>query len=316
MFPIRMSVAIIGAGSMGFGLAVHFALQDRDPILVDHRESNIDWATDQIADAVTFLNEQGMTNRSVEDVLDQVTFTTDRAAGVDSVSVVIESITEDLEAKQDLFVSLVDEVPETTVLASNTSGVPISDIAKAVPDHAERVVGCHWWFPPYLLTPVEVIRGKETDDEYYNRLVDFVESVNRDPIRVQKDVPGFVWNRVQYAVIRECIHLVESGVASVEDVNRAIRDGYATRTAVIGPLETVDITGLDLVHTIAEDLYPHLNADTEPNDALVERVEDGRTGIEAGEGFLTYDHSPRAITRRRDRNIAAIRRALKDADRG
>ena len=300
---------------MGHGLAIHFALHDRDPTLIDHRESNLERATDKITEAITFLRDEGMTEESIDDVFERIDFTIDREGGVDGKSVVIESITEDLKAKQDLFESLVREASETAVLASNTSSLPISDIAKAVPDHAERIVGCHWWFPPYLLTPVEVIRGEQTDDEYYERLVDFVKSVNRDPIRVQKDVPGFVWNRVQYAVIRECLHLIEAEVASVEDVNRAIRDGYATRTVAIGPLETVDIAGLDLVTTIAEDLYPQLNADTEPNETLQDRLTDGHTGIDAGEGLLSYEDPPETITSRRDRKVIAIRRALKETER-
>lgn len=307
-------VAVVGAGAMGHGLAVQFAVTGQDVTLVDHRQSNLDDAREQIREAVGFLRERELTGRTPEDVVDDVTFTLDTAAGVGDADVVIESISENLEAKQDLFADLAAAAPADAVLASNTSSIPISDIAEAVPDHAHRVAGCHWWFPPYLLTPVEVVRGDDTSRATVDRLCAFVEAVDRDPVRVERDVPGFVWNRVQFAVVRECLHIVEEGVASVEDVNRAIRDGYATRTASIGPFETMDIAGLDLFETIAADLYPELAVDDEPQGALSERVADGRTGVGAGEGFFSYDEPPADVTRARDEKVAAIRRALTEGD--
>lgn len=306
-------VSIVGAGAMGHGLAVQCAVTDQHVTLVDHRQRNLDRARDQIEEAVAFLSEHNLTDRDPSEISKRIDFTLRINDGVGSADVVVETITEDLAAKQDLFGDVARAAPPDAVLASNTSSISITEIADGVPGHADRIAGCHWWYPPYLLAPVEIVRGEKTDQGTIDRLHAFVEAAERDPVLVERDVPGFVWNRVQFAVVRECLHIVEEGVASVEDVNRAIRDGYATRTAAIGPFETMDIAGLDLFATIAADLYPELANDDEPQEALRERVRDGRTGIDMGTGFFEYNIAPEAVTRRRDEMVAAIRRATEDA---
>lgn len=310
-----MDVSVIGAGSMGHGLAVQCTLTGQDVTLVDHRRRNLDSARDRIRGAVSFLAEEGATERSPDAVLDRIEFTLDTRDGVASADVVIETVSEDLDAKRDLLATVAPATPPDAVLASNTSSIPVTDIAEGAPEHADRVAGCHWWYPPYLLRPVEVVRGERTSDATMDRLRAFVEAVDRDPIAVERDAPGFVWNRVQFAVVRECLHIVEEGIASVEDVNRAIRDGYATRTAAIGPFETMDVAGLDLFEAIAEGLYPALSTDDEPGELLRERVREGRTGIDAGAGFFEYDEPPESVTRRRDETVAAIRRAIEERGR-
>ena len=305
-------VSVVGAGAMGHGLAVQCAVSDRDVTLIDHRQQNLDHARDRIREAVAFLNGRGLTDREPSAVLGRIEFTLGTAEGVESADIVLETITEDLTAKRELFAEVARSAPTDAVLASNTSSIPITEIAEGAPGYGDRIAGCHWWYPPYLLTPVEVVRGEETDDETVDRLCSFVEAVDRDPILVERDVPGFVWNRVQFAVVRECLHIVEEGIASVDDVNRAIRDGYAIRTAAIGPFETMDVAGLDLFETIAEDLFSELATDDGPQKQLGDRVREGRTGIDAGAGFFEYDVAPEEVTRRRDETVAAIRRALEE----
>jgi 3-hydroxyacyl-CoA dehydrogenase len=307
-------LAVVGAGAMGHGLALHCSLEGADVTLVDHRQANLDTARDRIREAVDFLAREGLTDATVEETLDDIAFTLDLDVGVVDANLVVETISEDLDAKRELFRTLSAAAPDDALLTSNTSSLSIDAIAEAVPDVADRIAGCHWWYPPYLLRPVEVVRGTETTDETVDRLCAFVEAVDRDPVLVERDVPGFVWNRVQFAVVRECLHIVEAGVASVEDVNRAVRDGYATRTAAIGPFETMDIAGLDLFETISEELFPHLADDDTPGEPLRERVESGRTGIDVGAGFFEHDEAPERVTRRRDERVAAIRRALGEGD--
>jgi 3-hydroxyacyl-CoA dehydrogenase len=302
-------VAIIGAGDMGHGFSAHFALYDHRVTLIDHKQSNLDWAESNIREVVAFLNDKGMTDRSPAAVVQDISFTLDAQAGVGDADVVIETVPEELETKQTVFEAVAPRVSDDTVLSSNTSGIPITDIAAAVPERAGQFVGCHWWFPPYLLTPVEVIHGEQTKDWAFEKLKSFVESVDRDPIEVNRDVPGFVWNRIQHALIRECVYLVEENVASVEDINRAIRDGYATRTAAIGPFETMDIAGLDLVQTVSDELFPHLCDVDESSPLFDDLIEEGRGGIEDGAGFLEYDGPPEAVRSDRDEKVAAIRQA-------
>jgi len=305
-------IAVIGAGAMGHGIAVQCAVTGQDVTLIDHRQRNLDQAKDSIRQAVAFLNEHEVITLEPEAVLSRISITLETSVGVDSADVVLETITEDLESKQGLFAEVAQAAPGDAVLASNTSSIPITKIAEGISDHAARTAGCHWWYPPYLLEPVEVIRGEETVDRTIDRLRSFVRAVDRDPILVERDVPGFVWNRIQFAVIRECLHLVDQGVASVEDVNSAVRDGYATRTAAIGPFETMDIAGLELFETIAEDLYPELATDDVPQAELNTHIREGRTGIDVGAGFFEYDISADEVTHLRDERLAAIRQALED----
>ena len=303
-------VAVVGAGDMGHGFAVHFTRMGKDVTLIDHRQSNIDEARSNIRDVAAFLREEDIADLDPDAVVDDIAFTLDQDAGVADADLVLETVSEDLSVKREVFEELAAAAPGDAVLASNTSGIPITDIAAAVPAAAERVAGLHWWFPPYLLPTVEVVRGEETGDATVERLTAFLESVDRVPVRVNRDVPGFVWNRLQYAVYREALHLVEEEVAPVEDINRAIRDGWAIRTAAIGPFETMDIAGLDLVRTVGEDIYPALCDDDEPSRLFDELLDAGRGGIRDGAGFLEYDDSPSEITRARDEKVAAIRRAL------
>jgi 3-hydroxyacyl-CoA dehydrogenase len=305
----RHTVAVIGAGDMGHGFATLFAVKGQSVTLVDHRQSNLDDAAERIREVVSFLAEEGEADRDPDAVVDDTEFTTDLAAGVADADLVLESVPEDLSVKRDTYREVAEHAPDTAVLASNTSGIPITDIAAAVPDHAGRVVGCHWWYPPYLLPSVEVVRGEETTDETVGRVRDFLDAVDRKPVMVERDVPGFVWNRIQMAIFRESLHLVEEGVTSFEDIDRAIRDGYALRTAAIGPFETMDIAGLDLVRTVLGNLSPHLCDDDEASPLFEEYLEKGRGGIHDGAGFYDYDRSPGEITHDRDETVMALRRA-------
>ena len=306
-------VAVVGAGQMGTGFAVHFTLQGLSPTVVDHRQSNLDDARERIRETVTFLNERDVTETGPETVLDELTFTLDTETGVADADLVLETVAEDLAVKRDVFEAVADGAPGHAVLATNTSGIPITEIAAESP-FADRVVGCHWLFPPYLLPTVEVIRGEETADETVERTVAFVEAVDRTPIVVERDVPGFVWNRVQFAVLRECMHLLDEGVASVEDINAAIRDGYARRTAAIGPFETVDLAGLDLFQRVGSDLYPDLSNAERPSERFDEYIEDGRNGVGTGAGFFQYDDPPAAVEQRRDDLLVELAAVLERDD--
>ena len=304
------AVAVVGAGTMGHGLALQFARHGAGVTLVDHRESNLDDARAGVDDALDFLDAAGLLEVDSDAVRERIDYTLDAAAAVADVELVIETVSEDISVKEQVFGELAAAAPDDAVLATNTSSIPITDVAAAVPDAADRVVGCHWWNPPYLLPTVEVVRGEATSDETVDRTAAFVEAVDREPIRVERDVPGFVWNRIQFAVLRECTHLVAEGVASLPDVERAVRDGYALRTAVIGPFETADLAGLDLFRSIAANLYPHLSDADEPGPLFDERLAAGRSGVADGAGFHEYDESEADVIRRRNERVAAIRRAL------
>jgi 3-hydroxyacyl-CoA dehydrogenase len=306
--PASGDIAIVGAGTMGTGLAVQFARHGAGVALVDHRQSNLDDAREAVADATRFLDDRGLLDPSPDDVRERVDYTLDLAGACDGVEMVLETVSEDLETKAGVFETAAGATDDA-VLATNTSSLAVTEVASRVPDDADRVVGCHWWNPPYLLPTVEVVAGEETSDETVERTAGLVEAVEREPIRVRKDVPGFVWNRVQFAVLRECAHIVETGVASVADVDRAVRDGYALRTAAVGPFETADLSSLSLFRTVAAGIYPSLSDSSEPGPAFDERIDDGREGVAAGAGFHEYAEGEREALRRRDERVAALRAA-------
>ncbi len=306
-----LTTSIIGAGDMGHGFAIQFADHNHAVTLIDHKQSNIDDAETRITTTLDFLDAENLLESSPESIQERITYTTTLIDPVASSDLILETVTEDLDTKRSLFKLLDDNAHPEAILATNTSGIPITDIATGL-SVADRIVGCHWWYPPYLLRPVEIVRGTETTQETIDTLSTIIRDIDRDPIFVEKDIPGFVWNRVQSAVLRECLHLVANGVASAEDVNKAIRDGYATRTAAIGPLETIDIAGLDLFKTVLDDISPELCNDTQANPVLTGYIGQGRTGIGEGEGFFTYSESPEEITRNRDELITAIQRARDD----
>lgn len=303
-------VSIIGAGTMGHGLALHFAAHDLDVTLVGRRAENLEHARAQIHATVETLNELSVISETPEEILEAIEYTVDIREGVSSADLVLESISEDLDAKREVFVAAGESAPEDAPLASNTSGLQIGEIASGVPDHADRIIGCHWWNPPYLMPLVEIVRGEETVAETVDRIEKFVESVDRDPILVNRDVPGIVWNRIQFAVLRECMHLLEENVASLPDINKAVRDGYALRTATVGPFETVDLSGVDLFQAIAAELYPELCDADAPSRIFDERLAQGRNGVESGAGFFEYEETPSERIRRRDERLAALRGAL------
>lgn len=307
-------VSIIGAGNMGTGLAVQFARHGAEATVIDHRESNLETARETVSDALAFLQREDMLSEDPDAIRESIDYTLDTAAAVAETELVIETVSEDREIKRDVFETVAAAAPDDAVLASNTSGIPITELGEFVPN-PERVVGCHWWNPPYLLPLVEVTRGEKTSDAIVDRTVGYVEGVGRDPIVVERDVPGFVWNRIQFAVMRECTHLVEEGVASLEDVERAVRDGYALRTAAVGPFETADLSGVDLFRDVANDLFPHLSNATEAGPVFEDRLAEGRTGVESGAGFHEYEESLAEAIERRDERVAAIQRA-REATRG
>lgn len=300
-------VAIIGAGTMGSGLAVQFARHGTRTTVIDHRESNLETARETVTDALAFLRQEALLAADTDAVLESIDFTLDTVAGVADTELVLETVSEDREVKRDVFETVAAAAPGDAVLASNTSGIPITELGAFVPE-PERVVGCHWWNPPYLLPLVEVVRSEETSPDVVDRTVGYVEGVGRDPIVVERDVPGFVWNRIQFAVLRECAHLVSEGVASMADVERAVRDGYALRTAAVGPFETADLSGVDLFRDIADDLYPHLSTAEEAGPVFEDRIAEGRTGVASGAGFHEYEESLAEAIQRRDERIAAIQR--------
>ncbi len=281
-------VAMIGAGVMGSGIAQHFAQAGYEVMLFARSEETLMTARARIAKNQEAMIEAGLLSRpAAAEAISRIRTTSNLKEALRSTQFVHESVPEDLDLKRQIFASLDRHAPSEAVLSTNTSGISITAIGAAT-TRPERVVGLHWLNPPHLMPPVEVTRGTETSTAVVDFTCDFAHRIGRVPIRVEKDVPGFLWVRLQLALIREAVHLIEEGIASPEAVDLAVTAGLGLRWATVGPFQTMDLAGIQTFHAIAGYLYPELSAAKEPQRSLTERVAQGKTGAQAGQGFYTY----------------------------
>ena len=261
-----LTVAVLGTGLMGTGIAGVVAGHG-------HRLQLFDADPDASARAAAGWPGQATAHQEL------------RTAVADA-DVVVEAVAERLPIKQELFAQ-VDVLNPDALLATNTSVLPVSQIAARV-SRPGRLVGTHWWNPPGLIPVVEVVRGQHTSDETMNRAEDLLRSLGKLPVRVERDVPGFVGNRLQHALWREAIALVADGVCDAETVDLVVRNTIGLRLAAMGPLENADYVGLDLTLAIHQAVLPSLNADPGPSPLLRDLVGAGQLGARTGAGFLSW----------------------------
>ncbi len=280
-------VGVIGAGTMGSGIVEIFAESGYDVLWYNRSAAGIQRGIERIrANQITLTRHGVLTQTGADAALTRLHATHDLTdlAAVDMVS---ESIVEHLETKQELLRALDLICPSHTLLTTNTSGLPISEIATALA-HPARFAGMHFANPPHIIPMVEIIKGAGTSDATCERLTALAERLGKQPVWVQQDVPGFIANRLQFAIIREALHLIESGVASPADVDAAVKHGIGLRWALLGPLEIMDVGGLDVFSAIGQYLFQELSRATEGSKILDELVATGNVGAKSGAGFYTY----------------------------
>jgi len=297
-------VAVIGAGTMGHGIAQEFARSGHRVALHDLRGDVLQGALARIEINIRACCEAKLIAlEDVPAVLGRIRTTADLGEAAAEADFVVEAVAEDLALKQDIFRELDKLCQQHTVLATNTSGLSITRIAAAT-TRPDRVVGTHFWNPPHLIPLVEVVRGDETSDETTALACRIIERMGKSPVVVHKDVPGFVGNRLQFALLREALAIVEQGIASVADVDTVVKTGFGRRLAVIGPLETADLGGLDVFLAIARYLLPELDCSTEPPALLAQKAQQGKLGSKTCEGFYRWTRAKaQAIIAARDREL-------------
>jgi len=304
-------VAVVGAGTMGPGMAATFARHGYSTILSDINAEQIEKAKGTI-DFVfkTLLGGGFVTEADVEAARGRLTLTGDQTAAVSDADFVVETVPERLEIKRSVFEQLSEQAREDAVLASNTSGIPITTLQEGLKNPG-RVIGMHWSNPPHLIPVIEVIKGSQTDQATVDTTVAVVESLEMVPGIVAKDVPGFVENRILYAIMREALHLLDEGVASAEDIDKITKWGIGYKLAVIGPLELLDVAGLDIYTAVASYLNKDLSNNTGISSTVTSKVEEGKLGLKTQGGLFEYTPEQiQELAQKRGRLLVASKKAL------
>ena len=280
--------AVIGAGLMGHGIAQVLATVPGVVWLYDISVSALDEALARIDSALTMLVKHELTDESnSKDILGRIHVTTDLDTAIGDAIFVVEAVPENLELKQSIFFDIDKIVSDDTILATNSSSFQIGQITSSV-ENAERVVGSHFFLPAQIMPLVEVSRGSSTSEETVIRTVELWKSCGKEPIRIERDIPGYVANRLQAALTREAVSLVARGVASAEDIDTAVRRSIGLRSVVSGPLEQRDIAGLDLHVDISRQLWPDLDQSKGPHQYVLDKLKKGDLGLKTGRGFYDW----------------------------
>jgi 3-hydroxybutyryl-CoA dehydrogenase len=286
---VKARIAVVGAGLMGHGIAQVFALAGHDVTIYDSVAASLDSAKSRILANLKDLED----DRSA---VERVTPQGDLAAAVSDADYVVEAVLEDLPLKQKLFVEIERHVRPDTILASNTSVIPITKIMEGLKDRS-RALGTHWWNPPYLVPLVEVIGTQWTAQHAIDWTIALHEAAGKTPVHVKKDVPGFVGNRLQHALWREAISLVEHDICDAETVDAVIKASFGRRLAVLGPLENADLVGTDLTLAIHQTVLPDIESRPGPSPYLEKLVADKKLGFKSGEGFRKWSAAEQAALR-------------------
>ncbi|MDD5207668.1 MAG: 3-hydroxyacyl-CoA dehydrogenase NAD-binding domain-containing protein [Desulfobacterales bacterium] len=292
-------IAIIGAGLMGHGLAQIFAGKGREVILMDLNEDLLKKGLAGIRSNLSLMAEHGIGKaEEIDGVLSRVRTTTDLGEAAKEAQFVVEAVSENLDLKQKIFRDLDSLCPPDAVLATNTSVISITEIASKSKNRS-RIAGTHFWNPPYLIPLVEVIRGNETSSDTMDVTFDLMKAIGKHPVRVNKDVPGFVGNRLQHALWREAISIVERGIADAATVDECIKFGFGLRLPILGPIENVDMVGTDLTIAIHSYILQHLESSPSPSPLLKKKVEQGELGFKSGKGFQEWPPEKAQESRKR-----------------
>jgi 3-hydroxybutyryl-CoA dehydrogenase len=296
----KARIAVVGAGLMGHGLAQVFALAGHEVSITDTVAQNLDTAKSRIAANLHDLGDD-------ESAVKRVRPCADLGEAVHDADFVVEAVSENLALKQTLFAAIERHVRAETILASNTSVIPITAIMQDL-SRRERALGTHWWNPPYLVPLVEVIETQWTSPQAIAWTMELHQAAGKTPAHVKKDVPGFIGNRLQHALWREAISLVEHGICDAQTVDDVIKASFGRRLAVLGPLENADLVGTDLTLAIHDTVLPAIENRPGPSPYLQDLVANGKLGFKSGEGFRRWSAEQQAALRTKVmRHLKAMR---------
>ncbi|MGH2342807.1 3-hydroxyacyl-CoA dehydrogenase family protein [Segnochrobactraceae bacterium EtOH-i3] len=298
-------IGVIGAGLMGHGIAQAFAVAGHPVTIFESDPERRAGIRDRVRGHLADLGQD-------PEAVERITPCATLEEAVSAADVVIEAVPENLALKQRIFAAVETIAPPHALLASNTSVIPITQIMAPLKDRS-RAMGAHWWNPPYLVPLVEVIQTEDTDPAAIAAMIDLLASIGKLPVHVRKDVPGFIGNRLQHALWREAIALVQSGVCDAETVDRVVKASFGRRLAVLGPFENADLVGTDLALAVHETVLPDLDRTPGPQQLLKDVVAAGHLGMKTGEGFRRWTPEKAAEVRARlDAHLAKFDATVPD----
>jgi 3-hydroxybutyryl-CoA dehydrogenase len=294
-------IAVVGAGLMGHGIAQIFAQAGYPVRLTDTQPAVLADAIQRIGRNLQISVDQGSaTGEDAAQSLARIETTESLADAVADADFIVETVYEEMGVKHAVLRAVEVFCPAGAILASNSSSFRVGQMGSVLADRS-RFLGTHFWNPPHLIPVVEVICGAESSPAAVETTCALLSAVGKRPALVRKDVAGFVGNRLQHALRREAIALVAAGVATPEDIDLIARFSFGLRMPLVGPLETVDLAGLDLTLAIQRYLLPDLNRETEPSPLVVDKVARGDVGAKSGQGFFTWtEEAHQEAIRRRD----------------
>lgn len=281
-------VAVLGLGTMGHGIAQTMAVAGCEVRGYDSVPGARDSMHDRVRSNLGQMTEAGLLDESViDEALSRLTVCESEEDALADAQFVTEAVLEDLAVKQELFHRIEAFVEAETILVSNTSSYPMTDIAVRMA-HAERALVTHYFNPPHIIPVVEVVPGEKTSGETTQTTYDFLDRIGKTPVKLNKELPGFLVNRVQIAMFREILDLLDKNIASPEDIDRAIRGSAGMRLAALGPLAIMDYAGLDVCARVFQNLVPHVRSNHDLPQRIGELVEEGHYGAKTGQGVFEY----------------------------
>jgi len=282
-------VAVIGTGIMAAGIAAGFIAQSTSVVILGRSKEKADACLDK---ALLLANKIGLVGSNAQK--DVSTLKAEQLTGVleewsqwDQCSWVIETVAENLALKQQVFQYLDGVVPPQIPIGSNSSGFPISKIAEGLKT-ADRMMGAHYFMPAEVVPLVEIVMGQKTALSFAQQACELYKSINKKPVLVKKDIPGFLANRIQHALMREALTLVQEGIATPDDIDDAVRYSFGFRYAAVGPMTQKEISGWDGMANAAREIYPSLSNTSTLPPKVEQLMKEGKTGMKAGEGFRKW----------------------------
>jgi len=281
-------VAVLGLGTMGHGIVQTMAVAGCRVRGFDDSRTARSNTLRRIESNLRQMLEVGIiAEQTIAETLERITVCDTQQAATEGAEFVTEAVSEDLQVKQELFQRLETQVAEDTLLASNTSSYPMTDIAARM-RHPQRAIVTHWFNPPHIVPVVEVVPGEQTSAETTQAACDLLEQMGKLPVRLNQEIPGFLVNRVQNAMFREIWDLLDRGVASADQIDVAIRGSMGLRLAALGPLAIIDFAGWDITTRVFQNLIPDMRSDGELPERVADLVQNAHYGVKTGQGVFDY----------------------------